>query len=79
MVVKITSKGQITIPSKIRRKLGTDLVEIEMIGEEVVIRPIRKPGGALREYGIRSKDINKIMEMESEIAKNAFIRGSDSS
>ncbi|NPB08713.1 MAG: AbrB/MazE/SpoVT family DNA-binding domain-containing protein, partial [Thermodesulfobacteria bacterium] len=45
---KITSKGQVTIPASLRKRLGSDLVEIEMVGDKIIMRPIRKPGGALK-------------------------------
>ena len=70
--VKITSKGQITIPARLRKKLGSDLVEVEMVGNEIIIRPVRKPGGALRKYAIKGKSIEEIMKMEEEVARNEF-------
>ncbi len=70
--VKITSKGQITIPARLRKKLGSDLVEVDMVGDEIIIRPVRKPGGALRKYAIKGKSIEEIMKMEEEVARNEF-------
>ena len=70
--VKITSKGQITIPARLRKKLGSDLVEVDMVGDEIIIRPVRKPGGALRKYAIKGKSIDEIIKMEEEVARNEF-------
>ncbi len=72
--VKITRKGQITIPSEFRKRLGTDIVEIDMRGEEITIKPVKKPGGALRKYAITDKSIEDVMKKEEEVAKNAFSR-----
>ncbi len=71
-VSKITKKGQITIPAKIRKQLNADIVQIEMVGDKIVIRPIRRPGGALQKYAIRNKSIEEIMRIEKEAIKHAF-------
>ena len=72
---KITSKGQITIPAGLRKRLGSDLVEVDMVGNEIIIRPIRKPGGALKKYAIKNKSIEEVMKMEEKVAKNGFSKG----
>lgn len=44
--MRITSKGQVTIPQAIREKVGLlpdTEVEFEVSGKTVVIRPARKP------------------------------------
>ncbi len=71
-IVKITRKGQITIPTQIRKKLGTDIVEITMREGEVVIRPVKKLGGALQKYAIKGKSIEEVIEMEKEAIADAF-------
>ncbi len=71
-IVKITRKGQITIPTQIRKKLGTDIVEITMREGEVVIRPVKKLGGALQKYAIKEKHIEEVIEMEKEAMADAF-------
>ena len=71
-IVKITRKGQITIPARIRKKLGTNIVEITIREGEVVIRPVKKLGGALHKYAIRGKPIEEVMEMEKEAMADAF-------
>jgi AbrB family looped-hinge helix DNA binding protein len=40
----IRSKGQVTVPQEIRKRLGLssgDRVEFVIVGEETVIRPVR--------------------------------------
>ncbi len=71
-IVKITRKGQVTIPAQIRKKLGTDIVEITMREGEVVIRPVRKFGGALHKYAIKGKTLKEVMKMEKEAMANAL-------
>jgi AbrB family looped-hinge helix DNA binding protein len=54
--MKITSKGQVTIPVEIREKLGlvtNSEVEFELVGREVRIRKVRKAKGA----GCRGKSL----------------------
>ncbi len=49
--MRITSKGQVTIPVEIREKLGllpNSEVEFEVVGEAVRIRKARKTSGAGR-------------------------------
>lgn len=70
--IKITKKGQITIPAKFRKKLGTDIVKIEMQGEKIIIEPIKKLGGIFSKYAIKDKSIEEIMQMEEEAAQNVF-------
>ena len=71
-IAKITRKGQITIPAKFRKKLGTDMVEVEMEGEKIIIKPIRKLGGILSKYAIKNKPIEDVIQMEKEVIANAF-------
>jgi len=71
-IAKITRKGQITIPTEFRKKLGTDVVEVEMEGEKIIIKPVRKLGGILNKYAIKNKSIEDIMQMEKEVMRNAF-------
>lgn len=49
--MKITSKGQVTIPIEIREKLGllpNSEVEFEIVGRTVRIRKVRKANGGGR-------------------------------
>jgi len=49
---KITSKGQITLPKEVRDFLHTDIITFEIVDNKVVIRPINKVGGSLKDYKI---------------------------
>ena len=46
----ITSKGQITIPRLARQALNTTTVEIEIKGEEVILRAVQSIAGSLAQY-----------------------------
>lgn len=48
--VKITTKGQVTIPKEIREVLKSDIVEFELIDGKIVVKPVRSVGGSLRQY-----------------------------
>jgi len=48
---KITQKGQVTIPRKIREKLGTEVVEFDIVDNQIIIRPVTSVAGSLRAYG----------------------------
>jgi AbrB family looped-hinge helix DNA binding protein len=47
---KVTSKGQVTIPKEIRDRLDSEMIEFEIEGERVIIRPVRKIAGVLKRY-----------------------------
>ncbi|MBI1920422.1 MAG: AbrB/MazE/SpoVT family DNA-binding domain-containing protein [Geobacter sp.] len=55
LTAKITSKGQITIPAKLRKSLNTQVVELEERDGEIVIRPVRSVAGALKKYAAKGK------------------------
>lgn len=48
--VKITRKGQVTIPKEIRDFLGSDIVEFKLTGGNVVVKPVKSVAGSLSGY-----------------------------
>jgi len=48
--VKVSSKGQITLPRDVRDALGTDHVRIVYTAGEVRIEPLRDVAGSLAHY-----------------------------
>jgi AbrB family looped-hinge helix DNA binding protein len=48
--VKITRKGQVTIPKEIREKLNANSVYFEVEDDIVLVKPVRDAAGALSEY-----------------------------
>ena len=47
---KITKKGQVTIPRKIREWLDSQIVEFAIVGNDIVLRPVKSVAGSLRSY-----------------------------
>lgn len=47
---KITKKGQVTIPRKIRERLNSQIVEFAIVGNDVVLRPVKSVAGSLNSY-----------------------------
>jgi AbrB family looped-hinge helix DNA binding protein len=56
----ITSKGQITIPRMARMALKGTTVEIEIRGEEVILRPVQSVAGALSAYAGGKEGLTEI-------------------
>lgn len=48
--LKITRKGQVTIPKEIRERLGATSIYFEVQGDEVLVKPVRDAGGSLKEF-----------------------------
>lgn len=48
--VKITKKGQVTIPKEIRDKLKTNTIYFDVEDDTVVVKPVRDAAGSLSEY-----------------------------
>jgi len=53
--VKITRKGQITIPKEIREKLKADSVYFEVVDGIVMVKPVRDAAGSLKEFATNVK------------------------
>jgi AbrB family looped-hinge helix DNA binding protein len=49
-IAKITKKGQVTIPRKVRRKLDSEIVEFAILDDQVVLRPVKSVAGSLKVY-----------------------------
>ena len=50
MTAKITRKGQVTIPQKIRDKLNSEIIQFEIVDDNVLIRPVKSVAGSLSSY-----------------------------
>ncbi|KJR43650.1 AbrB family transcriptional regulator [Candidatus Magnetoovum chiemensis] len=66
--VKITSKGQVTIPKKIGRPLGTDVVEFEVQDDKIILKPVRSVGGSLSKYAKEYVPFNEVRDAAWEEA-----------
>ncbi len=77
--VTITSQGQISIPAKLRRKLGLDKNKKALVREEngeLVVKPVKdflELGGSLHHYAKKNKSIEQIMKEEEEAIAQGFI------
>ncbi|MDO8445414.1 MAG: AbrB/MazE/SpoVT family DNA-binding domain-containing protein [Deltaproteobacteria bacterium] len=60
--VKITSKGQVTIPKEIRTLLGSDIVEFELMEGNVIVKPVKSVGGSLQKYAKKHIPLEKIRD-----------------
>lgn len=60
--VKITIKGQVTIPKAIRKKLKSTAVFFEVVDDDIVIRPVKDAAGALSDY---AKNADPSLTIES--------------
>jgi bifunctional DNA-binding transcriptional regulator/antitoxin component of YhaV-PrlF toxin-antitoxin module len=66
--VKISSKGQITLPRRFREILQTDMVRIVVDQGVVKIEPVKDVSGALRGYSKGYIPLKKIKEKAWEEA-----------
>jgi AbrB family looped-hinge helix DNA binding protein len=57
--VKVSSKGQITLPRKVRELLASDYVRIVLEDGHVHLEAARDAAGMLSKYGRRFADLGK--------------------
>ena len=50
MTAKVTAKGQVTIPKKVRELLKSDVVEFDIVKGTVILKPVKSVGGSLNGY-----------------------------
>jgi len=77
-IAKITSKGQITIPAHIRKRLKTNLVSIEFRENAVILKPVYGIGGTLSKYAFKNKSYDEIKELEEKAIEEGFTKGESS-
>ncbi len=59
VITKISSKGQVTIPRKIRDLLGSNIIKFKVEGNEIKIEPIEDVAGSLSKYARNSASFEK--------------------
>ena len=64
--VKITRKGQVTIPKAIRDILKANAVYFEVEDDSVMVRPVRDAAGSLRDYARNAKGCVSMKQMKKE-------------
>ena len=70
--MKITKKGQVTIPKEIRERLKATAVYFEVIGDEVVVRAVRDAAGSLSEYAGNVKPDVSMKQMKDRALEEAM-------
>jgi len=65
-LAKITSKGQVTIPKKIREMLGSNVIRFTIKDGRIYLEPIRDVGGALKKYAKKGISHDKEREVAWE-------------
>ena len=71
-LVKISSKGQVTIPKKIREVLGTDLIKFKIVEGKVIIEPVKDVGGIFKKYVKKSLSFEEEREHAWEKVANEY-------
>ncbi|MBF0505757.1 MAG: AbrB/MazE/SpoVT family DNA-binding domain-containing protein [Nitrospirae bacterium] len=69
--VKITKKGQVTIPKEIRSRLRTNTVYFEVINDTVVVKAVRDAAGTLSEYAKNAKPGVSMKQMKERAWEEA--------
>jgi AbrB family looped-hinge helix DNA binding protein len=64
--VKITRKGQVTIPKEIREKLKANAVYFEVEDDMVMVKPVRDAASSLREYARNVKPGVSMKQMKDK-------------
>ncbi len=62
--VKITQKGQITIPKEIRDRLKTNTIYFEVVNDDVIVRAVKDAAGSLSEYAKNVSPLTTIQQMK---------------
>ena len=69
--VKITRKGQVTIPKRIRDFLKSDVVEFDVVDNKVVVVPVESAAGSLSKYAKEYVPLEKIRDSAWKEATDA--------
>ncbi len=69
--VKITRKGQVTIPKEIRDRLNASAVFFDVVNDEVVVRAVKDAAGSLREFAGNAQQDVSIKEMKEKAWEEA--------
>jgi AbrB family looped-hinge helix DNA binding protein len=69
--VKITKKGQVTIPKEIREKLNTNTIYFDVVDNTIMVKAVRDAAGSLHQYAKNVKPgtpMKEIKERAWEVA-----------
>ena len=60
MTAKITSKGQVTIPKRVREILESNTVEFIISDNTVIVKPVKSVGGTLAKYAMKHVPLKEV-------------------
>jgi AbrB family looped-hinge helix DNA binding protein len=60
--VKITRKGQVTIPKEMRDFLGSDIVEFRLTNGNILVKPVKSVAGSLSKYAKKYTSLKDIRD-----------------
>ena len=69
--VRITRKGQVTIPKEIREKLDTSTIYFDVVDDTIMVKAVRDAAGSLHQYAKNVKlgtSMKEIKERAWEVA-----------
>jgi AbrB family looped-hinge helix DNA binding protein len=75
--VKITKKGQVTIPKEIRERLKATAVYFEVINEDIMVRAVRDAAGSLSKYAGNVNPGVSIKQMKDQAWEEAVHEKAD--
>jgi AbrB family looped-hinge helix DNA binding protein len=70
--IKITSKGQVTIPKEIRDRLKTTSVYFEVEDNNVMLKPVYDAAGSLNEYALKAPADRSMKQMKEKAWEEAL-------
>jgi AbrB family looped-hinge helix DNA binding protein len=69
-VATVTSRGQVTLPRKVREALGSRFIEFDVRDNIVVVRPVRSVAGGLSAYARKPRPLAEVRdEVWKEVAR----------
>lgn len=70
--VKITRKGQVTLPKEVRQTLSANTIYFEIEDGIVTVQPVRDAAGSLREFAGNVKSGASMKQMRDKAWKEAL-------
>jgi bifunctional DNA-binding transcriptional regulator/antitoxin component of YhaV-PrlF toxin-antitoxin module len=69
--VKITKKGQVTIPREIRKRLKANTIYFDVVNDTIMVKAVRDAAGSLHEYAENVKPGTSIKHMKERAWEEA--------
>ncbi len=69
--VKITKKGQVTIPKEIRERLKANTIYFDVVNDTIMVKAVRDAAGSLHEYAKNVKPGTSIKHMKERAWEEA--------